>query len=78
MPSASWRPLLAVTMGDPSGIGPEVILKALAHADVYEHCRPLVIGDARILRRAAGWLPAPGLEIAAVTAPEDGRYVVGR
>src|SRR5215204_1400262 len=50
------RPLLAITMGDPAGIGPEVVLKALAHVDVFEHCRPLVIGDRRILERAAGWL----------------------
>ena len=38
------QPLLAITMGDPAGIGPEVVLKALAHADVYERCRPLVLG----------------------------------
>ena len=38
------RPLLAITMGDPAGIGPEIVLKALAHADVYERARPLVIG----------------------------------
>ena len=50
------RPLLAITMGDPAGIGPEIVLKALAHADVFARCRPLVIGDRRILERAAGWL----------------------
>ena len=31
----SARPLLAITMGDPAGIGPEIVLKALAHADVF-------------------------------------------
>ena len=40
--SDAARPLLAITLGDPAGIGPEVVLKALAHADVYERCRPLV------------------------------------
>jgi 4-hydroxythreonine-4-phosphate dehydrogenase len=49
-------PLLAVTLGDPCGIGPEVALKTLAHADLFQTCRPLLIGDERILRRAAGWL----------------------
>src|SRR5918994_2042141 len=52
----AMRPLLAITMGDPAGIGPEIVLKALAHADVFERCRPLVIGDRRIMERAAGWL----------------------
>lgn len=54
------RPLLAITMGDPSGIGPEVVLKALTHEDVFERCRPLVLGDKRILERAGkavGWVP---------------------
>jgi 4-hydroxythreonine-4-phosphate dehydrogenase len=36
----SYRPLLAITLGDPAGIGPEVILKALQHTDVYERARP--------------------------------------
>ena len=54
--TGTTRPLLAITMGDPAGIGPEVVLKALAHADVFDRCRPLVIGDRRILERAAGWL----------------------
>lgn len=35
------RPLLALTLGDPAGIGPEVIVKALDHAAVYDQCRPL-------------------------------------
>src|SRR3984885_13329725 len=39
-------------MGDASGVGPEVIMKSLGHADVYGWCRPLVIGDARRLGEA--------------------------
>lgn len=46
------RPTIAITMGDPAGIGPEVIMKALAHAEVHAVCQPLVIGDAARLRRA--------------------------
>jgi len=47
-------------MGDAAGVGPEVIVKALAHADVYAQCRPLVIGDLRQLARAAELLgPQP-------------------
>jgi 4-hydroxythreonine-4-phosphate dehydrogenase len=46
------RPTLAITMGDPAGIGPEIIMKALALPEVRALCRPLVIGDARRLRQA--------------------------
>ena len=46
------RPIIAITMGDAAGVGPEVIMKSLAHAGLYEQCRPLVIGDAARLREA--------------------------
>jgi len=71
------RPLLAITLGDPAGIGPEVILKALTHADVYEQCRPLVIGDQRILERAATWVGHPTFAYDIVTEPDAGRYKAG-
>lgn len=46
------RPLLGLTLGDPRGIGPEVIVKALEHQRLYEMCKPLVIGGAEALRQA--------------------------
>jgi 4-hydroxythreonine-4-phosphate dehydrogenase len=46
------RPVLAVTMGDPAGVGPEVIVKALECAEVWDVCRPVVVGDARWLEEA--------------------------
>ncbi|MSP97420.1 MAG: 4-hydroxythreonine-4-phosphate dehydrogenase PdxA [Betaproteobacteria bacterium] len=39
-------------MGDAAGVGPEVVMKALAHREVFDSCRPLVIGDKRQLERA--------------------------
>jgi len=71
------RPLLAITMGDPAGIGPEVVLKTLAHPEVYQTCRPLVIGDRRILERAAGWL-GQSLDFDVVAEPVRGSYQPGR
>ena len=53
---ADSRPILAITLGDPAGIGPEVVLKALQHGEVFAACRPLVIGDRGVLDRAAAWL----------------------
>ena len=49
---ASDRPLVAITLGDPAGTGPEIITKALATPDLYALCRPLVVGDAATLTRA--------------------------
>ncbi len=43
------RPLLGITMGDPAGIGPEVIAKALAAQGVQRFCRPLVIGSCSVM-----------------------------
>ena len=42
------KPILAVTMGDPAGIGPEIVVRALSHKDTYEKCRPIVTGDAEV------------------------------
>ncbi|MEW6187740.1 MAG: 4-hydroxythreonine-4-phosphate dehydrogenase PdxA [Thermodesulfobacteriota bacterium] len=47
------KPLIAITMGDPAGIGPEIIIKALDHDRIYEVCRPVIIGDRGVLTAAA-------------------------
>jgi 4-phospho-D-threonate 3-dehydrogenase / 4-phospho-D-erythronate 3-dehydrogenase len=74
--SETTRPLLAITMGDPAGIGPEIVLKALARLDVFERSRPLVVGDRRILERAACWLgQSPQFDV--VTDPAVGAYQPG-
>jgi 4-hydroxythreonine-4-phosphate dehydrogenase len=44
------KPLLAITMGDPAGVGPEIIAKALSDPEVYAICRPVVVGDASAMR----------------------------
>jgi len=46
-------PIIGITMGDAAGIGPEIIVKALAVKEVYDFCRPVVVGDAQRLRKAA-------------------------
>ena len=44
-------PVVTVTMGDPAGVGPEVVLKALAHPRIRRVCHPIVLGDLGILQR---------------------------
>ncbi|MCH5374486.1 MAG: 4-hydroxythreonine-4-phosphate dehydrogenase PdxA, partial [Planctomycetes bacterium] len=62
-------PRIAVTMGDPAGIGPEVCLKLLTRQTVRDVCVPLLFGDAGVLQRVAG---ACGLTMPArILTPED-------
>lgn len=71
------RPLLALTLGDPAGIGPEVVVKALQHARVYQQCRPLVVGDRRMLAQAAVWVHATSVGFDVVQTPDQGAYTPG-
>ena len=43
------KPVLGITMGDPSGNGPEISIKCLMKPETYERCRPVVIGDAKCI-----------------------------
>jgi 4-hydroxythreonine-4-phosphate dehydrogenase len=70
------RPRIAITMGDPAGVGPEVVMKALAHEDVYAQCRPLVVGDAKRLAQA-GKLAGARLAVLRVSWPEQARFQHG-
>jgi 4-hydroxythreonine-4-phosphate dehydrogenase len=70
------RPIIAITMGDPAGVGPEIIMKSLAHADLFERCRPLVIGDIGRLRQA-GKIVGVDLAMNPVAKPADGKYMPG-
>ncbi len=62
------KPVVAVTMGDPCGIGPEIIVRALARPELRALCHPLVLGDEGALRRALAITGAP-LSIALCDAP---------
>jgi 4-phospho-D-threonate 3-dehydrogenase / 4-phospho-D-erythronate 3-dehydrogenase len=63
------RPIIAITMGDAAGVGPEVIMKSLAHPEPYEWCRPLVIGDAMRLSEA-GRIVGNNLSVRSLTPAE--------
>jgi 4-hydroxythreonine-4-phosphate dehydrogenase len=53
MPLKGWKPLVAITMGDAAGIGPEIVLKTCADKAFIESNPSFVIGDAGVLRRQA-------------------------
>jgi 4-hydroxythreonine-4-phosphate dehydrogenase len=69
-------PLIAATMGDPAGIGPEILAKALADADFREENRVVVVGDAKMLERAARLLDLP-LPANVIGEPEEARFEPG-
>ena len=51
-PNNSALPVIGITMGDPTGIGPEIITKALSMKEPFQFCRPVVFGDREVLSRA--------------------------
>ena len=65
------KPILGITMGDATGCGPEIIVKALCDPKIYEISRPVVIGDKKIMERAAKIVCAK-LTCRAVKEPEEG------
>jgi 4-hydroxythreonine-4-phosphate dehydrogenase len=70
-------PCLGITLGDPAGIGPEVIVRAWSEPAVHQWCRPLVIGHPRILRRAIA-LCAGEMTVNEIDSPRDARPSVRR
>jgi len=70
------RPIVAITMGDPAGVGPEIVMKSLAHAEVHERCRPVVVGDAVRLRQA-GAIVGSTLAVDAIGRPREARHASG-
>jgi 4-hydroxythreonine-4-phosphate dehydrogenase len=72
----SALPRIAITMGDPTGVGPEIIMKSLAHAEVYQMCRPIVVGDAGRLKKA-GEIVGTQLKLHVVSGPAEAKFEVG-
>lgn len=72
----TFRPKLAITMGDPAGIGPEIIVKALALEETYKKCNPLVTGDAKIMKMAVEQLGA-NLSINSISSVSEAKFEYG-
>lgn len=70
------RPRIAVTMGDPAGVGPEIIIKTFQDHSVYDFSCPFVVGDANFLRKIS-LLLAPELSVNAVSSPQEASFTPG-
>jgi 4-hydroxythreonine-4-phosphate dehydrogenase len=66
-------PIIAVPIGDPAGIGPEIVVKALAHAEVQDAARVVVAGDRNIIQRALAVTGVP-LTVRIITEPAEGVF----
>jgi len=66
------KPLIALTLGDPAGIGPEIIVGAWTETVVHDWCRPLVIGHPEIVRRAVR-LWQTGVDVVEIASPDQAR-----
>ncbi len=69
------RMKIAITMGDPAGVGSEIIVKALSHVEIYKKCIPVVVGDRAALEDALEFCDLP-LELIEIMEPEaaEGRF----
>ncbi|GIP17816.1 4-hydroxythreonine-4-phosphate dehydrogenase [Paenibacillus montaniterrae] len=70
------KPIIGITMGDAAGVGPEIIVKALGYKELYDKCKPVVIGDAKMLERVLPIVDSP-LTIHAIKQPEEAKYEYG-
>ncbi len=76
MTTTNERAIIAIPMGDPAGIGPEITMKSLAKKEIYDICKPLVIGDAGVIKKAIEIVKAD-LVVNEVSSPEEGKYELG-
>jgi len=70
------RPVVAMTMGDPAGIGPELVVKVLAEPATYALCRPLVVGDLAVMEEIAAVLGSD-LRFRSVQEAGEARFAPG-
>jgi 4-hydroxythreonine-4-phosphate dehydrogenase len=70
------KPLLAVTIGDPSGIGPEVVVKALKDRTMYDIMRPVLIGTVLVVQKALDAIKSTDT-VVAVNEPSEAKCEPG-
>lgn len=71
-----YKPILAITMGDPAGIGPEIAVKALQQSSLYEMCRPLIVGDAAVFEQIIAVLGLP-TTVNAIAQVAEAKFIPG-
>lgn len=70
------RPILAISVGDPAGIGPEITVKALALPEIYKVCKPLIVAESNVMRQAIRF-SGVDLELRTIDDPGQGAFAFG-
>ena len=70
------KPLIAVTMGDPAGVGPEIVAKSLASEEVTDVADCVIVGDRKCMENAIRIVGAD-LKINVIQKPAEGQYEKG-
>lgn len=70
------RQIIAIPMGDAAGIGPEIAVKSLTNKDIYDVCKPVIVGDLDVIRKAVN-ITKSDVEINNIDDPENGVYKIG-
>lgn len=71
------RPVMAITMGDPAGIGPETLIQAMASKTIYDVCDPFVIGHLDSLELAAKAMNVELPPINLINSVEEAKFELG-
>ncbi|MBC2608045.1 4-hydroxythreonine-4-phosphate dehydrogenase PdxA [Pelagicoccus albus] len=70
------KPILAITMGDAAGTGPEIIGKAFVEEKLSELCNPVIIGDFAVLQQALGYTKAP-ISLRSISSISEAKFEEG-
>ena len=70
------RQIIAIPMGDAAGIGPEIAVKSLTSKEIYDVCKPVIVGDLDVIRKAIN-ITKSNVEINNIEDPKDGSYKSG-
>ena len=69
--------IIGITMGDPASIGPEITIRALADPAIFEHCRPLAVGDAAVMEAARSIVGREDIQIHPVHSVSECLFTPG-
>ena len=73
---AGGKPIIAITMGDPASIGPEIAIKALLQKSIHEICKPILVGDAKVFEQINTLLKL-NASINAIDKVADAKFELG-
>ena len=68
-----YKPVLGILLGDGAGVGPEIVAKCMVSGFLNEHCRPILIGDRRIIERALSMIGGKA-EIKEISDPSEANW----